>query len=180
MGCHFLVQVKQNCRKLWETIALHTALSRPIATFEYYEERHGYPVFRRVELYVNDAQLPAGWNGIQRFIRVRRWGLRNQQPFQERAFYILSKPLNSAQRLAKAIQGHWAIENNLHWTKDVMLHEDNMTLRDQKKVALLVYLNNAAMNLLRTAGYSPVKDTFAKFANKVNELHKLFQVNLQP
>ena len=74
---------------------------------------------------------------------------------------------------------YWAIENNLHWTKDVIMNEDDMTLRDKNTVAVLVCLNNAAINLLRQAGYKPIKNTFAKFANKVNELHKLFQINLE-
>lgn len=180
MDCHFLVQVKRNCRRLWETMALHTALSQPISTCEYYDARHGYQVVRRVELFVNAAALPPGWTGIQRFVRVWRWGVRNHRPFQERSLYLLSKPLYSARQVAQAIQGHWSIENNLHWTKDVLLHEDNMTIRTPSKVPLLVYLNNAALNMLRTAGYRPNKDTFAKFANKVHELHKLFQANLHP
>jgi len=54
--------------------------------------------------------------------------------------------------------------------------EDDMTLKDKNTVAVLVYPNNAAINILRNAGYKPVKDTFAKFANKVNELYKLFQI----
>lgn len=175
LGCHFLAQVKRNCRKLWEIIALHTALAQPISVCEYYENKHGNQIHRRVELYLNEASLPNGWNGIQRLVKVRRWGRRNNRPFEERSFYVLSKPLNSAFVVAKAIQGHWTIENNLHWTKDVILGEDDMTIREKNTVSILVCLNNATINILRNAGYKPVKDTFAKFANKVNELHKLFK-----
>lgn len=73
LKCHFLAQVKRNCLRLWETIALYTALAQPIYTCEYYEEGHG----RQVELYENHAQLPKGWNGIQRLVKVRRWGTSN-------------------------------------------------------------------------------------------------------
>ena len=174
-----MAQVKRNCRKLWETIALYTALGTPISTCEYYEHKHGYEVHRRIELYRNEVDLPKGWNGIQRLIKVRRWGIRNGQAFEERAFYVLSKPINSAGLVAQAIQGHWAIENQLHWIKDVNMGEDHMTLKDKNMVAVLVYLNNTAINVLRNAGYKPIKDTFAKFANKVNELYKLFQFKTQ-
>lgn len=174
-----MVQVKRNCRKLWETIALYTALAQPISTCEYYDDKHGHQIFRRVELYVNEAELPKGWEGIQRLVKVRRWGMRNHSPFEETSYYVLSKPINSALRVARAIQGHWGIENNLHWAKDVNMKEDDMTLRDKNTVAVLVCLNNAAINLLRQAGYKPIKNTFAKITNKVNELHKLFQINLQ-
>lgn len=175
LGCHYLSQVKRNCCRLWEAVALCTALSRPISTCEYYEEKHGHQIHRRVELFRNEASLPKGWNGVQRLVRVRRWGNRNGKPFDERSFYILSKPLDSARQVAEAIQGHWGIENMLHWTKDMVMGEDDMTPRDKNTVSVVVCLNNTALNLLRLAGYKPVKDTFAKFANKVNELYNLFE-----
>lgn len=175
VGCHYLVQVKRNCRKLWESVALHTALGPPMSVCEYYQDNHGHQVWRRVELFSNQADIPAGWNGIERLIKVRRWGYRNGKSFDERTFYLLSKPINSAYSVAKAIQGHWSIENNLHWIKDVNLREDEIVLKDKTMVAMIVYLNNIAVNMLRYAGYKPVKDTLAKFANKVNELHTLFR-----
>jgi len=174
LGCHFLAQVKRNCRKLWETIALFTALTHPIASCQYYEDKHGYQVNRRVELYVNKVELPKGWNGIERFIKVRRWGTRDGKPFHELSFYVLSKPINSAALAAKAVQGHWSVENKLHWMKDVNLGEDDMSLRQPHAAAILAYLNNVAVNILGQAGLKPTKDTFAKISNKVNELFKLF------
>ena len=176
LGCHFLVQIKRNRQALWEHIALDTALDEPISTYEYFQAGHGNEVYRRIELYHNTASLSRGWNGIQRFVKVRRWGFRNHQRFEERAFYILSKPLDNASEVAKAIQEHWSIENRLHWVKDVIMGEDDMTLRDKNTVSIVAYLNNTAHNVLRAAGYKNSKDTHAKFANKVKELIKLFQV----
>lgn len=174
LNCHFLAQIKRNCCKLWETCAFFTALATPISTCEYYEQSHGRQVYRRVELYQNNATLPKGWNGIQRLVKVRRWGYRNQKQFEETAYYALSKPLNSAVIVANAIQGHWGIENKLHWVKDVNLGEDKMTLKDKNAVEILVYLNNVSINILKANGLKPIKDTYAKIANKVNELVKLF------
>lgn len=179
LECHFLVQVKRNRNTLWEIMALDTALDCPISTCEYYQSGHGNEIHRRIELYVNKAQLPRGWNGIQRFVKVRRWGRRNNIPYEEVSFYVLSKPLHCALTVARAIQGHWGIENNLHWAKDVIMGEDDMTLRDKNTVSIVAYLNNTAHNLLRAAGYKNTKDTYAKFANKVKELIKLFQVGLE-
>ena len=174
LNCHFLGQLKGNCRKLFAQVALFTALTKPISSCEYYEDKHGYQVYRQVELYSNKADLPKGWNGIQRLVKVRRYGWRNQKQFHEVSFYVLSKPLNSAALVAKIIQGHWAIENQLHWLKDVNLGEDNMTLKKPKAAILLAYLNNTAVNILQQAGRRPTKDTFARISNKVKELIKLF------
>jgi predicted transposase YbfD/YdcC len=175
-NCHFLSQVKTNCRRLWEQIALHTALSCPISTCEYYDDAHAHKINRRIELYRNEASLPKGWNGIERLVKVRRWGMRRNKPFDQTAYYVLSKPLYSALTVARAIQGHWGVENKVHWVKDVILGEDDMTLKDANCVAILAYINNAALNILRMQGYKPTKDTFAKFANKVKELNKLFKM----
>lgn len=173
--CHFLAQLKRNCRKIWETVALYTALAQPISVCEYYQKGHGREIYRRIELYENNAQLPKGWDGITRLIKVYRWGNRNGKHFEERTFYVLSKPINSAVLVAEAIQGHWAIENELHWNKDVNIGEDDMTAKGKNAIAILVYLNNISINILKSAGYKPVKNTFAKFANKVKQLRKLFE-----
>ena len=177
LGCHFLAQVKGNTRKLWENIALYTALSMPISTCESYQQSHGREVYRKVELFENKDVTPNGWNHIERIVKVRRWGKRERKNFQEVSFYILSQPINSAFEIAKAIEGHWGIENRLHWIKDVNLGEDHMTAHTHNSVAIIAYLNNMALNTLRCKGFKPIKDTFAKFANKVNELRKLFNIN---
>jgi predicted transposase YbfD/YdcC len=177
LECHFLSQVKRNCRKLWESIALFTALHTPISTCEYYEDKHGCQVHRRVELYENQATLPKGWYGITRLAKVRRWGFRGNQAFEETAYYVLSKPIHSAATVAKAVQGHWSVENKLHWVKDVNLGEDDMSIKSPPTAAILAYFNNAAFNVMSMNGYKVSKDTLAKFANKVNELYKLFYQN---
>lgn len=169
-----MCQIKRNCRKLWESCALYTAFNEPISTFEYYDAGHGHQIYRRIELYENKAEIPKGWNGIERIVKVRRWGYRNKKAFEELSFYVLSKPLNHAALVATAIQEHWSIENNLHWSKDVHLGEDKMTLKNKQQVTLLVYLNNIALNILKTNGMKSNRDTYAKITNKIYELIKLF------
>lgn len=173
MGCFFLAQVKRNRRKLWEIIALDTALSNPISTFEQSETKGGRRVTRSVELYENQSVLPKGWNNIERFVKVRRWGYREGKDFEELTFFILSKPLNHASVVAQAIQSHWSIENELHWVKDVNMGEDASSIKTKNSAMILSHFNSLALNILRANGYKPSKNTFAKFANKVNELSKL-------
>ena len=132
-------------------------------------------VHRRIELYENKIDLPKGWNGIIRFVKVRRWGVRDGKRFHELSFYALSKPLHSAFEAARIIRGHWAVENKPHWVKDVNLGEDDMTLLQPEKAAMLAFFNNTAFNILKMNGLKPNKDTFAKIGNKVHELAKLFK-----
>lgn len=125
-------------------------------------------------MYGSLADPLPGWNGIKRIIKVRRWGQRQGRQFDETAYYVLSKPIDCAEKVARAIQSHWSIENKLHWAKDVILCEDLTTLKRHGQVSMLVYLNNIAVNTLNLNGYKTIKKTFAKFANKVKELKRLF------
>jgi predicted transposase YbfD/YdcC len=177
MSLSFLAQVKRNARRLWENIALYTALCKPISTCEYYDDSHGREVHRRVELFENKIGMPTGWNHIERIVKVRRWGNRDQKQFHEVSFYILSKPINSAFEVAMAIQNHWSIENKPHWIKDVNLGEDQMSINNHNSVAIIAYLNNMALNTIRKAGLEPTKDTFARITNKVNQLAKMLNIS---
>jgi predicted transposase YbfD/YdcC len=175
-----LSQVKTNCPKLWKEVALHTSVGMPMSAHEYKDDGHGRQVHRRVELYGPLINAPRGWNGIERVVKVRRWGTRQGKPFDQTAYYVLSKPIDCAQRVASAIQSHWSIENNLHWAKDVNLREDSTTLRKHGQVSILVQLNNIAVNTLSLNGHKVVKNTFARFANKVKELSCLFNMEAKP
>ncbi|MEY3554685.1 MAG: hypothetical protein RLZZ580_738, partial [Cyanobacteriota bacterium] len=56
-------------------------------------------------------------------IKVERRGSRGDKTYEETAYYI-SSLTESAQVFAKIIRGHWKIENQLHWVKDVIFEED--------------------------------------------------------
>jgi len=169
-----LSQVKKNCPKLWSEAALHTSTTAPLSVKEYSDLGHGRQVQRRVEVYGAFATPLMGWNAIERIIKVQRWGCREGRPFNEIAYYVLSKPIDCAEIVAAAIQSHWSIENRLHWAKDVNFREDYTTIRKHGQVSILLQLNNIAFNALTLNGYKVVKNTFAKFANKVKELSCLF------
>lgn len=49
---------------------------------------------------------------------VHRIGTRAQKPFTETIYYLSTQSL-SADNYMTLIRGHWAIENRLHWVKDV-------------------------------------------------------------
>jgi len=175
--CHFLIQVKHNCPALFAKIALFTALTQAFSTSETYEKHRGREENRRTELYVNNEVLPEGWNGILRLVKVRRWGIRDGKSYHEVSFYILSKPINSAQIVAQGVRNHWGIENALHWTKDAIMGEDKMTISNTKSATMVAHLNTLAINVLRLAGFKPIKNTFAKFNNKIKKINILFQEN---
>ena len=171
--CHFLIQVKRNCSKLYSCIQLHCATHPPISTFKSCEKRHGRVENRHIELFVSEETVAKDWKGIKRLVKVSRWGKREGKAFSEVSYYILSKPIDCAQTVASGIRNHWGIENLLHGIKDVLLKEDDNGLRQPKPATAVAFLNTYALNVVRLAGYKPGKDSVAFFTNKIKELFGL-------
>jgi predicted transposase YbfD/YdcC len=66
----------------------------------------------------------------------------------ERRTYISSRVLSAA-AFADAVRGHWAIENNLHWTLDVTFKEDQSRLRAGHGARNMAVVRHFALNLVR-------------------------------
>ena len=55
-------------------------------------------------------------------------------------------------RLLALVRGHWAIENRLHWVRDVTFDEDRSQVRTGAGPQAMATLRNVAISLLRRAG----------------------------
>ena len=64
--------------------------------------------------------------------------------------YYLSSIENNAELLARAVRGHWGIENNLHWMLDVVFREDDDRNRTGHAQHNLAVCRKVALNLLKT------------------------------
>jgi predicted transposase YbfD/YdcC len=68
---------------------------------------------------------------------------------RERAFYIGSQGITSAQAFATAARSHWEIENSLHWVLDVTFREDDCRVRKGHAPQNFSTLRKFALGLLR-------------------------------
>lgn len=67
----------------------------------------------------------------------------------EKRYYISSlSPV--PQNIARAIRGHWGIENSLHWVLDMTFNEDLCRIRADNSSENAVVLRHMALNLLKT------------------------------
>jgi predicted transposase YbfD/YdcC len=64
--------------------------------------------------------------------------------------YYLSSARLTAERFARAVRSHWAIENSLHWVLDVTFDEDGARNRADNGPENLAILRRLTLNLLRT------------------------------
>ena len=63
--------------------------------------------------------------------------------------YYLSSLAADAQRIGKAIRGHWGIENSLHWVLDVVFNEDKARNRKDHSAANMTIIRHMAVNLVK-------------------------------
>jgi len=64
----------------------------------------------------------------------------------------LSRERATRARLLEFHRGHWAIENKVHWVRDVTFDEDRSRIRTGAGAQTMAALRNVALNLLRAAG----------------------------
>jgi predicted transposase YbfD/YdcC len=67
----------------------------------------------------------------------------------ETRYYLSSLPVE-VERFARAVRGHWSIENCCHWVLDVVFGEDLSRVRVGNAAENLAVLRRLALNLLKT------------------------------
>ena len=68
------------------------------------------------------------------------------------------------QAIATFLRNHWAIENRLHWRRDVTLREDHSQMRSTGKPQALAALNNIVLSLMDWLGVPNLPDQMRTFA----------------
>ena len=113
------------------------------------ERSHGRE--ERREYYVAPAPadlIAAGqWAGLQTIVMVYRHREVAGKETDEVHYYISSLP-PKVQQLAKAIRGHWGIENSLHWVLDVVFAEDESRVRKGNGPETTAMLRRLALSVL--------------------------------
>jgi len=90
------------------------------------------------------------WEGLQSVAVVEHHRQVGEEPATiERRYYLSSLPVD-APRLARAIRGHWSVENSCHWSLDVSMGEDQSRARTGYAAENLASLRRLALNLLKS------------------------------
>lgn len=63
--------------------------------------------------------------------------------------YFISSLEAKAENALRAVRGHWAIENELHWCLDIGFREDECRVREAKSAENLATLRHIGLNLLK-------------------------------
>src|SRR5262249_20514293 len=114
------------------------------------EKGHGRTQMREIEVSteLNDF-LATTWPGVAQVFRLRRRVCKPLVCTQQIVYGFTSLPPKQAgpDRLLELIREHWAIENRLHWRRDVTLREDASQVRKGSAPRTLAVLNSFLLAL---------------------------------
>ena len=91
----------------------------------------------------------SAWAGFRSIAVVESERTEKGKTTVERRYFISSHDGLDAEFMAKAIRGHWGIENSLHWSLDVSFGEDDSRIRKAHGAENLSRLRRISLNLLK-------------------------------
>lgn len=152
-GAYYVFTVKGNQPKLRARLAGLPWAQVPIADVDV-AGRHGRRERRAVQL-ISQVRPGLGFPHARLVARITRTRSRPGATAATREIVYAISDLpddTTPERIAALVRGHWAIENRLHWVRDVTFDEDRSTVRTGTLPAAMATLGNTATGLLRIAG----------------------------
>jgi predicted transposase YbfD/YdcC len=121
-----------------------------LACLETVDKDHGRFEIRR---YYQSTELDwfadkGKWEGLQSAGMVESIRELKGKTTSERRYFLSSLPLG-IETFARAVRGHWGVENKLHWVMDVCFHEDQSRARTGYAAENLATLRRLALNMLK-------------------------------
>jgi hypothetical protein len=105
------------------------------------------------------------WPGARQVGKLERTAQHKGRTHRQVRYFVTSLPAPDPHweiegagpaQLLQLIRGHWAIENRLHYVRDVSFGEDGSQIRSGAAPQVLAALRNAVIGLLRDAGWSNI------------------------
>jgi len=165
-GADYVLALKENQETLYEDVQqlFVKGLENDFADSVHHayrttEENHGRVETRTYHVVPVPKELAerhAAWQGLRSFgmvFRERQVG--HEEATCETGFFITSLA-PKVKTFARAVRGHWGIENSLHWVLDISFREDDSRLRKDHGPENLALLRRLAVSLLHNADSAKV------------------------
>jgi predicted transposase YbfD/YdcC len=154
---HYLITVKRNQPGLHAQLATLPWRQIPVAC-QTRERGHGRAERRTLKVTAVAAGL-AFPHAVQAIQIVRRRKLAGKNKWSAETCYAITS-LTATQaspgELAAIIRGHWAIEDRLHWVRDMDFDEDRSQVRTASGPRVMATLRNLVLAILRLAGATSI------------------------
>jgi predicted transposase YbfD/YdcC len=88
------------------------------------------------------------WKNLKSIGLVTSCSVRDGKETVEFRYYI-SSLATEVKQFARAVRGHWGIENGCHWSLDMAFREDESRIRERQLRENFAWLNRFALSLLK-------------------------------
>lgn len=134
--------------ELFETATDHKGFGMKPQSYQTIETGHHRTETRQYCLIpATELKLPTPWSTVQSLVMVTRNRSDWRQTSNETHFYLSNIP-NDVEKIAKAIRTHWGIENQLHWSLDIVFGEDASRIRQGHGAENFATMRRQALGLL--------------------------------
>ncbi len=94
------------------------------------------------------VEMPKGWSTIQSVVMVERERTDWKKTSHEVQYHICSLPAD-VEKISQAIRAHWGVENQLHWSMDVVFGEDKSRVRKRHGAENFGTMRRQTLGLLK-------------------------------
>ena len=159
-GADYVFTVKNNQPTLYAALKALPWTKIPLGS-QATQRGHGRRATRTIK--VADAPAWIDFPGALQVAQVRRTVTTKDKSGKKHTSVEVAYLITSADHqaappavLASWVQGHWCIENRLHWIRDVTFDEDRSQVRTRNSPHVMASLRNTAIGLLRLAGWDNI------------------------
>lgn len=187
-GGHYLMVIKEDQPETYAAIKLlfddpPEGKSAAETTVRTISKGHGRREWRTLET----SSALKGWLNWPEHEQVcrrtcRRLHLKTGEIEEETNYAVTSLPARTGKApiLEGLWRGHWTIENQVHYPRDVTFHEDQGQAYRGSTPQALAALRNALLSLLRSVGWTNIADALRHYGANVHEaLHLIGALSLR-
>lgn len=174
----YIFRVKGNQETLEKDIRLffkEPPFGTTLTTHETTDRWKGQVEKRRITV-SSDMTAYLSWPGLTHIWQMEKEVIRKGETTKETSVGVariredLGEDVSVAQKVADGIRGHWSIEIRCHRTRDVVFHEDQVTIRKGNAPQAMAALRNLVTSVFHRGTVRSFPTAMRRFAAKPEEL----------
>ena len=156
-GAHYILTVKDNQPTLRKKLKSLPWKQIPVLDRKT-EHGHGRTTTRTLK--AAEIAEGIGFPGAVQVLQLTRTATDDKtgKKHTEVVYAVTSLSVADAKpaQIATWLRGHWAIENRLHWVRDVTYSEDHSQIRTEGGPQVMATLRNTGISILRLTGHTNI------------------------
>lgn len=170
-----MIQVKHGGKRLTKLVRNCAEHGEVLASSRTQEKNKGRYEQRYLRVFEPCTALKEGWPTIGRVLSVARTRTEKGKTTCSTHYYISSMKTKDVAGLLAIIRGHWQVENNLHWVKDVIMGEDRAKFHNYKTFKMNALYRNIVISMIKTNRLGSVKYALETFCWNPRKIMKIIR-----